>query len=160
MLNCLLGKKAVAVSVIPSSHNPIVRSQDDDGLIWCEFASSAYTAPHISDSENPLWGLDAVVYILSSIAPLSSHDVAAIDSCISKGIPCVMALSKLDLLPEDERSDVIETVKNQLLSRYGSDELILLNAKDCFFGLGLSWRRTNLEDRSPVYSQYGYQSFS
>ena len=128
VLNALTGKSSAPVSLIVGKHDRIltVPSPEHD-CTFIEIGSDAYS----NDAAlNPLWKIDAAVYILSALNPMTADDVSAINACIALGVPCTVALNKLNMVDDDDVELTVSSIKSQLFSRYQSEELIIFDRSD------------------------------
>lgn len=131
LLNILAGEKVAPVSIIGGGHDAILTVGGQSGdYSWVEMATESFMDGSLPITENPLWQIDAAIYVIAAVAPLNTTDIATIQSCIGHGIPCSLALSKFDLIPEEERDGLLQTVKSQLYSLFGSDEIVVIDATD------------------------------
>lgn len=131
IINILAGEKKLPVSVRSNEHGKVaVVDSDEYKCRWVELSTGTYAGDGVSEIDSPLWYIDAAIYVLSAVTPLSQQDVAAIKACQSHGIPCSLVLNKLDVTDESERDEIIAFIKTQAERRFGSDSLIVINTKD------------------------------
>ena len=131
IINILAEEKRLPVSVRSSGHDRIAYVESEKhNCRWVELASETYTGNNIADADSPFWYMDAAIYILSASAPFSQQDVTAIKACVAHGVPCSLILSKLDVVNEAEKDEIIAYVKTQTERHFGSDSLIVVNTKD------------------------------
>ncbi len=131
IINILAGEKKLPVSLRSNEHGKVAYVESDEhNCRWVELSTSAYVGDGVSEIDSPLWYIDAAIYVLSATTPFSQQDVTAIKACLSHGVPCSLALNKLDATDESEKNEIIAYIKTQSEHHFGSDSLILINTKD------------------------------
>ncbi len=131
IINILAGEKRLPVSVRSGEHDKVAYVESEKhNCRWVELASGTYAGDKLADADSPLWYMAAAVYVLSATAPFSQQDVNAVKACVTHGVPCSLVLSKLDVVDEAERNEIIAYVKAQADRHFGSDSVIIINAKD------------------------------
>ncbi len=131
IINILAGEKRLPVSVRSGEHDKVAYVESEKhNCRWVELASGTYAGDKLADADSPLWYMAAAVYVLSATAPFSQQDVNAVMACVTHGVPCSLVLSKLDVVDEAERNEIIAYVKAQADRHFGSDSVIIINAKD------------------------------
>lgn len=131
IINILAGEKTLPVSVRSNEHGKVAFVESEkNNCRWVELSSDSYVGDNLADVDSPLWHIDAAIYVLSATTPFSMQDVNAIKACISHGVPCSLALSKLDVTDESEKGEIIAYIKTQAQRHFGSDSLIVINTKD------------------------------
>lgn len=68
---------------------------------------------------------DMTILVVDAFAPLRRIETAFLKECITREVPVIVALSKTDRMPEEDRNDVISYVKQNVES-YSSDIPILI----------------------------------
>lgn len=131
IINILAGEKKLPVSVRSNEHGKVAFVDSDVyNCRWVELSNGSYVGDSVAEIDSPLWYIDAAIYVLSAIAPFSQQDVAAVKACLSHGVPCSLALNKLDATDESEKDEIITYIKTQAERHFGSDSLIIINTKD------------------------------
>lgn len=131
IINILAGEKKLPVSVRSNEHGKVAFVESDEHKCrWVELSTSAYIGDGVTETESPLWYIDAAIYVLSATTPFSQQDVTAIKACLSHGVPCSLVLNKLDATDESEKDEIIAYIKTQAERHFGSDSLIVINTKD------------------------------
>ena len=131
VVNALTGEKSAPVSLLSGKHDKILTVEcrgKDYSLV--ELNSDTYLDDDVRIYDNPLWCIDAAVYIISALNPLTASDIKAINACISKGIPCTLVLNKFQMVDEDDKELTLRSVNNQLQSMFGSEGVIVFDAKN------------------------------
>ncbi len=136
--NMILGSATMPVSMVSSTHDSKLSAEVPGTEITCaEIAIEEYENIQPGDADCVLWGVDAALFLLSAAAPLSARDVAAIRTCITYGIPCTIALNKMELLNDEDKAEAEDYVKTQLSALFGTDELALIRKDDKGMGKAL-----------------------
>ncbi|MCD7886806.1 MAG: hypothetical protein LUG44_04210 [Clostridiales bacterium] len=131
LINILAGEKRLPATVRGNEHDKIVYVESEQHHCrWVELAYSAYGSSQLAEVDSPLWYMDAAIYLLSATAPFSQQDVDAIKVCVAHGVPCSLVLTKLDMIDEEEKGEIIAYVKAQAERYFGSDEVLVVNMKD------------------------------
>lgn len=131
IINILAGEKKLPVSVRANEHEKVAFVESHKhNCRWVELSCSSYLNDGLKEVDSPLWYLDAAIYVLSATTPFSQQDVAAIKACAAHGVPCSLALNKLDAIDESEKDEIIAYIKTQAERHFGSDSLIVINTKD------------------------------
>ncbi len=131
IINAFTGEKSAPVSLLSGKHDKILTIEcknEDYELI--EISGDCYLDRNIKAYDNPLWNIDAAVYIISALNPLTATDIQALKACISKGIPCITVLNKFHMVDDDDREFTLKTVKSQLYSAFNTDEIIVFDNKN------------------------------
>ncbi len=131
IINILSGKKELPVSIRSNEHEKIALVDSDEyNCRLIEMSFDAYLQNDLADVDSPLWYIDSAIYVLSATTPFSQQDVTAIKHCLAHGVPCSLVLSKLDVVDESEKDEIISYIKVQAEHYFGSDSLIVINTKD------------------------------
>lgn len=131
LINIVEGEKKLSVSVRATENGKVAFVESNKhNCRWVELNTGSYVGENLKDVESPLWYMDAAVYILSAATPFSQQDLIAIKACVAHGVPCSLVLSKLDMVEEAERNDIITYVKQQAEYHFGSDSVIVIDTKD------------------------------
>ncbi len=131
IINILAGEKKLPVSVRSNEHGKVAFVESDKyNCRWIELSSCSYVGDNLAEVDSPLWHIDAAIYVLSATTPFSQQDVTAIKACIAHGVPCSLALNKLDATDESEKDEIIAYIKTQAERHFGFDSLIVINTKD------------------------------
>ena len=128
LINAFTGEKSAPVSLLSGKHDKVlVVDCKDKDYEFVEISSALYLGNDIKAYNNPLWNIDAALYIISALNPLTAGDIQALQSCISKGIPCVLVLNKFQMVDEDDKEFTLKSVKSQLYTTFGSDEITVFD---------------------------------
>lgn len=131
IINLLAGEKKLPVSARSNEHGKAAFVESDEhNCRWVELGFAAYMDDGAADADSPLWHMDAAIYVLSATTPFSQQDVAAVRACAAHGVPCSLVLSKLDVIDESERDEIIAYIKAQAERHFGSDSLVVINTRD------------------------------
>ncbi len=131
IINALAGEKILPATVMANEHDNVAFVESGEHQCrWVELALEAYAGGKTADVKSPLWFMDAAVYVFSATAPFSQQDVDAIRACIAHGVPCSLVVGKIDVVDEAERSEVISYVRAQAERFFGTDSVIIINARD------------------------------
>lgn len=131
IINILAGEKKLPVSARSNEHGKAAMVESGrHNCRWVELSHGSYMGNNLADVDSPLWHMDAAIYVLSATTPFSQQDIAAIRACAAHGVPCSLVLSKLDVVDESEKDEIIAYIKAQAERHFGSDSLVVLNTKD------------------------------
>ncbi len=133
--NIIVGSSAMPVSMVSSTHEAVLQADIPGTDARCiEVAIEEYEKKQPGEPDCVLWEIDAALFLLSAAAPLSARDVAGIRTCIAYGIPCTIALNKMELLTDEDKAEAEEYVKMQLSALFGTDELTIIRKDDPAMG--------------------------
>ena len=131
VVNTIVGSNAMPVSMVSSTHEPVMQADIPGTNAKCvEIAIEEYEKKQPGDPDCVLWEIDAALFLLSATSPLSARDVAGIRKCIAYGIPCTIALNKMELLTDEDKTEAEEYVKMQMSALFGTDELMIIQKDD------------------------------
>lgn len=131
IINILAGEKKLPVSARSNEHGKVAMVESGKhNCRWVELSCASYAEAGMADVDSPLWYMDAAIYVLSATTPFSQQDITAIRACVDHGVPCSLVLSKLDVVDESEKDEIIAYIKAQAERHFGSGSLIVLNTKD------------------------------
>ena len=131
IINILTEEKKMPVSMRLNEHEKVAFVESDKyNCRWVELCTDSYVGDSVTEIDSPLWYIDTAIYVISATTPFSQQDVDAINMCMSCGVPCSLVLSKLDLIDESERDEIIAYVKAQSKRLFGSDYLIIIDNKN------------------------------
>lgn len=110
LLNTLIGQKIVIISDKPqTTRNRIqcILTEERGQVIF--FDTPGIHKPHhrlgeymVAAAKSTLKGVDFVVYVVDASVPLGTGDEYVLEIVKESGIPCILALNKIDLLSKDE----------------------------------------------------------
>lgn len=133
--NIITGGNAMPVSMVSSTHAPVMQADIPGTDARCfEIAIEEYEKKQPGDPDCILWEIDAALFLLSATSPLSARDVSAIRTCIAYGIPCTIALNKMELLTDEDKAEAEDYVKTQMNALFGTDELSIIRRDDAAMG--------------------------
>ncbi|NLI91639.1 MAG: GTPase Era [Peptococcaceae bacterium] len=110
LLNTLLGQKVLIISDKPQTTRNRIQCilTEERGQVIFFDTPGIHKPQHrlgeymVTAAKSTLRGVDFVVYVVDASVPLGSGDEYVMEIIKESGIPCILALNKIDLLTKDE----------------------------------------------------------